>query len=157
MRYFDYLLAGRAFVVGQRLTATGVNGAQFVLFNPKGKNRVLYVFQADVTVTAAIEVDIFGLNADPGLAAGNTPSNADVSLQPALATFEAAVAARPAKLSTIASLEATTGGPVATILDRPLRIPAGFGILVSSAATAATVALVLGWVETGPDSDLAGE
>lgn len=157
MRYFDYLLAGRAFAVGQRLTATGVTGAQFALFNPVGKNRVLYLYQLDITVTAAIEVDVFGLGTDPALTVGNTPSNASIGLQPALAKFEAQVVAQPAKLSTIASLEATTGGPVATILDRPLRIPAGFGVLISSAATAATVALVLGWVETGPDSDLAGE
>ena len=157
MRYRDLLLGGRMFTASQRLTSTALLNGNWVLFNPIGHNRVLYLYQLDLTVTAAIEIDLFAIHADPGLTIGNTPTNSNIGNLPAQATFEAQAVAKPTGDSTIASIEATAGGPVATLLDQPLRIPAGFGVLLSTALTAATVAAVFGWAEVGPDSDLAGE
>ena len=151
--YLELLLAGRVFMVGQSLTATAVNGAQFVLFNPVGSNRVLYVFQADFSVAAAMEVDVFTLTANPGLALGNSPGNANPTSPNALAQFQAAVAARPATHKQISASQTAPGGPIPTPLDEPIRLAAGFGLLISSAAVAGVVSLTLGWIEQGPDSD----
>ena len=153
MEYYRYLLADRVFMVGQTLVPTGLLAAQWVIFNPVGINRVLYVFQLDVTLSAAMEIDVFALGADPALTAGNAPSNADIGQEKALAKFEAQLVARPATVSQIAATQIAPGGPPATILDKPLRVAPGFGVLVSAPAVAGTVCLTAGWVEQGPDSD----
>ena len=153
MEYWNYLLAGRVFMAGQTLVPTAVLAAQWILFNPKGGNRVLYVFQLDVTLSASMEIDVFALSADPAFTAGNAPSNANIGNEKSLANFEAQLVARPTTLSQIAAAQIAPGGPPATILDKPLRVPAGFGVLVSAPAVAGTVCLTAGWVEQGPDSD----
>lgn len=153
LKYLDALRAGRVFSVGLVLTATAVNGAQFVLFNSKGGNRVIYALQADFSVSAAMEIDWFTLNTDPGLTAGAKPANSSPPDQLSQATIEAAVAAQPTTLAQLGSAQTAPGGPIATPLDRPIRLAAGFGLLVSSAAVAGKVSLTFGWVEVGPDSD----
>jgi hypothetical protein len=138
---------GVLFSVGQALTATAVNGAQFALFNPAAKGLPLIVFSCLTTSSVAIQVQLFKLIADPGLAAGNTPVNLLFQQPGTSGKFEAAVAAQPSVGPEIGELQLSTGLTWDLIDPFEIIVSAGQGLLVSTPAVAATVSVRFVWAE----------
>ena len=143
----DLLHSQSVYSWGQTLVATAVNGAQFALFNPVANGRVLYVVGIDLSVSAAMEVDVATVSADPALAAGVGGAALNPGSPAFLSKIEAAVAAKPAIIAQIAAYQMAAGTPRPPVGGPWIRLAGGFGILVSSAAVAGSVSVAIAWAE----------
>lgn len=139
--------AGSLYQVGQVVTATALLNANFALFNKSGNGLPIWLFSAPVQVSAAMEVDMFKLDADPAMSAGNAPVNLLLGGRNAGATFEAQQLATPADNGQLSAMLPGTQNTVDLCASGVICIPQGKGVLITSAAVAGNVALTLVWAE----------
>jgi len=144
---------GYVYQSAQVLTATAIANGCFALVNKAGNGLPVWLLSAKVQSTAAMEVDLFALNVDPALTAGNTPCNLRLGMRGPGATFEAQVIATPANVGQFGAVEANSGDQSELVTSGVLYIPPGLGVLIASALVAGNVALTLVWAEIGADVD----
>lgn len=152
--YIVGLIGKRALVFNERvysaaaaLVPTGTNGAQWVLFNKSTGDRVLWVIDAAVTVTAAMQVDAYLLNADPALGGAFTPAPRDAPQSEAIGATESAVGAAPATFRRLDQVQAAAGHQFCLLGDSPLRLQRGYGLMVATAAVAGSASCSITWAE----------
>ncbi len=139
--------AGSIFQVGQVVSATAILSANFALFNKSGNGLQIWLLAAPVQVAAAIEVDLFRLDTDPAMTAGNTPVNLLLGFRNAGATFEAQQLAAPATNGKISAMLAAPANTFYVCSSGVIIIPPGKGILISTGLVATQVSLTLVWAE----------
>lgn len=138
---------GWLYQVGQGLTATGVSGAQYVLWNSGSKGLPIWLISARVSAVAALLITTGYVTADPGFAAGNRPTNLYVREAGSQATLEAAVTAMPSLDRVTGEVNLQAGGEVELISPAVWFLQPGRGLVISSAAVASQVAFTLLWAE----------
>lgn len=140
--------AGALYSAADTVVATAVLDANFLLFNTAKRSGPIYIFAAQVSVTAAMEIDVFTLNADPGLAGGSTPTNFLLEASQSSVNYEAAAAATPATESALNKQQVAASFGIADLIGPGVLIlPPGRGVLVSSAKVAGSVSCRFVWGE----------
>jgi hypothetical protein len=143
--------AGSLFQVGQVLTASALVNANFVLFNNMNTANPIWLLSARVMTTAAMEVDLYRMDADPALTAGNAGQNQSIGNRNSQATFEAQAVASPAAGPQFGAVEGSASNQVEMISAGGIYIPRNKGIMISSALVAGNVALTMLWAEIDAD------
>ena len=135
------------YAVGQTFLGTVANPLNFVLFNAAGGSKLIVLQEWIVSTAAVNSVTMFAVNANPALAAGNTPQNRLIGGAASFASWQAAVAAAPATIGVLGAMELAAGIPFELIYDEEYLIPNGAGILVQFPALAGNVFCHLAWYE----------
>jgi len=138
---------GCLFQAAAVLTATAIANANFALVNKLGNGLPIWLLSARVQATAAMEVDLFRVNADPALTANTQVQNCQLGGKNAGATFEAQVVATPGNNGQFGAVEANADEPSELLPAGVLYIPSGYGVMIASALVAGNVALTLVWAE----------
>lgn len=150
-RFAALAQAGCLYQVGQKLTATALLNGCFALFNNMNTGFPIWLISAKVQSSAAMEVDLLSLIADPALTAGNKGSNLYLNGRAPQATFEAQVIATPGGINTLAVVEASNNNTVELVDPGMIYLPRNTGILIQSAAIAGDCVVTLLWAEIDAD------
>jgi hypothetical protein len=141
------LRQAQGFSVGATQATTVVNPGNVVLFNPLAQAKNVFLDKFLFSSSVVQQITVFGLTADPGLAASITPGCRQVGAAAGVALHEFAIAAVPAHGAQLGFI-ITVLGDVPVQWQPPLyNLPAGTGLLFSFQALAATVAYWLSWYE----------
>jgi hypothetical protein len=139
--------AGWLYQVADNAAPTALLPANFVLWNAGSKGLPLRVISVRLSSTAAILVTLGWVQVDPALSAGNTPQNLRLGQGASQASFENQVVAAPTLAGTIGEVEVRSGGEEEFLLPAAIYVPPGRGLVLTTAAVAATVAAVFLWAE----------
>lgn len=137
-----------AFGVDQAATPAAGVPSQIVLFNPAGAPTVAHFYQFNVIASGGAAIDIYGLNADPGFAAGNTPQCLNIGGAGAPHVIvESAAAALAANIGRIARLGSGAVFSQGFGGQEICRCVPGAGILLAGATNNAALELSIFWAE----------
>jgi len=137
-----------AFAVGQLFAGTAVNPCNFVLFNPASTGPVsCIVTQIRLSLSIANSFTLFFVAADPGLAAGNTPSNRNRNaVVGSTMKWEVAVGAL-AIANTISAGQLAPGIPNTLLYPDTILLPQATGLVVQFPALVDNLFVSMSWYE----------
>ena len=139
--------AGELYQVSDKITATALVPAVFVLWSGGSKGLAVRLISARVNTDTTIDIAFVGLLANPALAAGNTIGNLRLGGGSSQAFTEAAAIAAAAFSGVFVTGTIIPGGYAELLSPGGIYLPPNTGVMVFSVTAAATISTTWLWAE----------